>query len=106
VRRWFLDNPDLGCLVEMGLMKGRPDQPFDEAGEPLPMPGDRRRFSRGRADLFFWIDPATCEDAVVVETKYTDWDALAQRNRVHPNLARHDRQIWSYLNGSVDSLVD
>lgn len=33
---------------------------------------------------------------VVIEVKNTDWDAMAAA-RVAPNLARHRRQIWGYL---------
>jgi hypothetical protein len=38
-----------------------------------------------------------------VEVKSTDWDARAP-HRVRPNLARHARQVWRYLDALLPRL--
>jgi len=38
----------------------------------------------------------------LVEVKNTDWDALAQRGTLKPNVARHARRLRSYLRGAVE----
>jgi hypothetical protein len=40
---------------------------------------------------------------VVVEVKNTDWDARAA-HRLRPNLARHARQVWRYLDSLIPEL--
>jgi hypothetical protein len=40
---------------------------------------------------------------VVVEVKNTDWDARAA-HRLRPNLARHTRQVWRYLDSLIPEL--
>lgn len=54
----------------------------------------------GRADLFLWVE-ADRSHVLVAETKWTDWDLLEQRGTMQCNLARHRRQVWSYLEGRV-----
>jgi hypothetical protein len=53
-----------------------------------------------RADLFAWVAPEHRE-AVVLEAKDTNWDALAARGTVRRNLHRHAAQVWRYLNADV-----
>lgn len=54
----------------------------------------------GRADLFLW---AQCDHsyAIVIETKWTDWDRLQRKGTLRRNLGAHRRQVWSYLNGMI-----
>src|SRR6266511_1863092 len=54
------------------------------AAPEVPVPAVRRRY--GRIDL----------PTAVIEVKNTDWDARAD-HRVMPNLSRHARQVWNYL---------
>lgn len=55
---------------------------------------------RGRADLFLWVEPDRSH-ALIAETKWTDWECLERRGSIRRNVARHRRQIWSYLDGRV-----
>lgn len=59
---------------------------------PVSIAGTRR----GRIDLLLDIDSSGKPLLVVMEVKNTDWDARAA-HRVLPNLARHARQVWRYL---------
>ena len=54
----------------------------------------------GRADIFLWIKP-DYSDAVVIESKWTDWDRLQSRGTLRRNLHAHRRQVWSYLDGTI-----
>jgi len=54
----------------------------------------------GRADLFFWLKRDFSE-AVVIETKWTDWEKLHQKGTLRSNLHKHRRQVWSYLDGET-----
>ncbi len=54
----------------------------------------------GRIDLLLAVDDHGRPLLVVVEVKNTDWDARAA-HRLRPNLARHARQVWRY----IDSLM-
>jgi hypothetical protein len=58
---------------------------------------------RGRIDLLLQVEDARRPLLVVMEVKNTDWDARAPR-RVLPNLARHARQVWGYLDAYVPRL--
>jgi hypothetical protein len=40
---------------------------------------------------------------VAVEVKNTDWDARAA-HRLRPNLARHARQVWRYIDSLLPAL--
>jgi hypothetical protein len=51
---------------------------------------------RGRVDLLLRAEEEGRPLLVVVEVKSTDWDARAP-HRVLPNLSRHARQVWGYL---------
>jgi hypothetical protein len=59
-----------------------------------PIAGGGRR--AGRIDLLLVVDDQGRTLLVVVEVKNTDWDARAA-HRLWPNLARHARQVWRYL---------
>ncbi len=61
------------------------------------VPAVRRRY--GRIDLLIEADDSGRPLLVVVEVKNTDWDARAL-DRVMPNLSRHARQVWNYLEAS------
>ncbi len=50
----------------------------------------------GRIDLLLAVEDNGRPLLVVVEVKSTDWDARAP-HRMLPNLARHARQVWRYL---------
>ncbi len=54
----------------------------------------------GRADLFLWAE-ADHSYAIVIETKWTDWDRLQRKGTLRRNLGAHRRQVWSYLNGTI-----
>jgi hypothetical protein len=54
----------------------------------------------GRADLFLWVE-SDRSHALVAEVKWTDWDHLERRATTLCNLARHRRQVWSYLEGRI-----
>lgn len=55
----------------------------------------------GRADLFLWVDDQ--EDyAVITEVKNTNWDELESRGNVARNLSEHRRQLYSYLDGTIE----
>ena len=54
----------------------------------------------GRADLFLWVEPGRSH-ALVAEAKWTDWDRIDRRGTTGRNLARHRRQVWSYLEGRI-----
>jgi hypothetical protein len=58
---------------------------------------------RGRIDLLLDIDDSGKPLLVVMEVKNTDWDARAA-HRVLPNLARHARQVWKYLDALMPRL--
>ena len=58
------------------------------------VPAIRRHY--GRIDLLIEVEDCGLPLLVVVEVKSTDWDARAE-HRVMPNLARHVRQVWDYL---------
>lgn len=42
----------------------------------------------------------------LVEIRNTDWDALAQRGTLRPNVARQARRLRSYLRGIVELIGD
>lgn len=54
----------------------------------------------GRADLFLWVE-RDHSYALVVETKWTDWDRLQRKGTLRRNLGAHRRQVWSYLDGTI-----
>jgi hypothetical protein len=58
---------------------------------------------RGRIDLLLDVDDSGKPLLVVMEVKNTDWDARAA-DRVRPNLARHARQVWRYLDALMPRL--
>ena len=58
---------------------------------------------RGRIDLLLETDDGGRPLLVIVEVKSTDWDARAP-HRVAPNLARHARQVWRYLDALLPRL--
>jgi len=62
---------------------------------------------RGRIDLLLTgTDSATgLPFEVVFEVKNTDWDRIAA-HRVQPNIGRHRRQIWGYLEPLTDQLEE
>jgi hypothetical protein len=41
---------------------------------------------------------------VVLEPKATDWDRLAMA-RIRPNVLRHARQVWTYLESLVERVA-
>ncbi len=57
----------------------------------------------GRIDLLLEVEDKGRPLLVVVEVKSTDWDARAA-HRVLPNLARHARQVWRYLDAFMPRL--
>jgi hypothetical protein len=57
----------------------------------------------GRIDLLLVIDDQGRPLLVVVEVKNTDWDARAA-HRLRPNLARHARQVWRYIDSLLPGL--
>jgi hypothetical protein len=65
------------------------------------VPGVRKRY--GRIDLLIEADDSGRPLLVVVEVKSTDWDARAS-HRVMPNLSRHARQVWDYLESFMPRL--
>ena len=54
---------------------------------------------RGRIDMRL-IDNQEGH-TIVVETKATDWDAMAP-HRVRPNALRHSRQLWRYIEAELE----
>jgi hypothetical protein len=68
-------------------------------------PSDARLGRSGRVDLLLeLLDEASgLPFLVLLEVKATDWDRQAER-RVRPNLARHARQVWSYLEPLTEHL--
>ena len=80
-----------GKLVATEYPKGMVD---GTAAAEYPVPAVRRRY--GRVDLLIDVDDSGRPLLVVVEVKNTDWDARAD-HRVRPNLSRHARQVWNYL---------
>lgn len=63
----------------------------------------RRR--TGRIDLVLegFDDASGLPFRVVIEIKNTDWDRQAP-HRVRPNLGRHRRQLWRYLDAELARL--
>ena len=51
----------------------------------------------GRCDALLVMDAE--RSVAIVEAKNTDWDVLAARGTLEPNLARYARQVWRYLEG-------
>ncbi|HYT90651.1 MAG TPA: hypothetical protein VEL76_18230 [Gemmataceae bacterium] len=80
-----------GRLVATEYPKGMVD---GTAAPEVPVPAVRRRY--GRIDLLIDVDDSGRPLLVVIEVKNTDWDARAD-HRVMPNLSRHARQVWNYL---------
>jgi hypothetical protein len=58
---------------------------------------------RGRIDLLLETDDGGRPLLVIVEVKSIDWDARAP-HRIRPNLARHARQMWRYLDALMPRL--
>jgi hypothetical protein len=60
----------------------------------------------GRADLLL-IDGKT-QFAAIAELKDTDWEGVNQRGTLARNVSRHARQVWSYLDATLerDSSLD
>jgi hypothetical protein len=58
------------------------------------------RDGRRRRRIDIKLDEATKGAVVVVETKATDWDRMAQ-HRVRPNVLRHARQVWRYIEAEL-----
>lgn len=54
----------------------------------------------GRVDLFLWAE-RDHSYAIVIETKWTDWDRLQRKGTLRRNLGAHRRQVWSYLDGTL-----
>jgi hypothetical protein len=71
------------------------------AATEVSVPAVRRRY--GRIDLLIEADDSGRPLLVVVEVKNTDWDARAH-HRVMPNLSRHARQVWNYLEALIPRL--
>ncbi len=71
------------------------------AATEVSVPAVRRRY--GRIDLLIEADDSGRPLLVVVEVKNTDWDARAH-HRVNPNLSRHARQVWNYLEALIPRL--
>jgi hypothetical protein len=94
--RFELDVPpgeDLGKLV----VAEYPRRMVDGTTEAeYPVPGVGRR--SGRVDFLIDVDDSGRPLLAVVEVKNTDWDARAD-DRIRPNLSRHARQVWNYLQG-------
>jgi hypothetical protein len=61
------------------------------------------RGRRGRIDLLLETQDGGRPLLVVVEVKSTDWDARPP-HRIQPNLARHARQVWRYLDALMPHL--
>lgn len=55
----------------------------------------------GRADIFLVVNERY-RYAGLSEVKNTDWEAVAGRGTLPRMVARHARQLWSYLNGTVE----
>jgi hypothetical protein len=53
---------------------------------------------RGRMDIR--LGEATDECTLIVEIKATDWDKILP-HRVRPNVLRHARQIWRYIEAEL-----
>lgn len=70
-----------------------------QAEKPVTVTGGRA----GRIDLLLVIDDQGRPLLVVVEVKNTDWDAHAA-HRLRPNLARHARQVWRYIDSLLPAL--
>jgi len=54
---------------------------------------------RGRVDIR--LDDTKEKYVVVVELKASNWDQMAAR-RVRPNVLRHARQLWRYVETELD----
>jgi hypothetical protein len=80
-----------GRLVATEYPKGMVD---GTAAAEVAVPAVRSRY--GRIDLLADVDDSGRPLLVVIEVKNTDWDARAD-HRVMPNLSRHTRQVWRYL---------
>jgi hypothetical protein len=66
---------------------------------PIAVVGGRA----SRIDLLLTVDDNRRPLLVVVEIKNTDWDARAV-HRLRPNLTRHARQVWRYLDPFMPEL--
>jgi len=54
----------------------------------------------GRSDLFMWLE-SDHSDAVIIESKWTNWDRLHRRGNLNRNLGSHRRQVLSYIDGEI-----
>jgi len=83
---------------ERFLFKAAPEYKKDAAAERPP---DAER-KTGRIDVFMWLDPEHT-DAMIIEAKWTDWDAIKARDNVEPNIESHAAQVSSYLGGTIEA---
>lgn len=54
----------------------------------------------GRSDLFMWLENDH-SDAVIIESKWTNWDHLYLRGTLSRNLGSHRRQVLGYIDGKI-----
>lgn len=95
VRVAYLDEWPVGSTAteEASVRRSRGTAQWAEDGLRKPV----RLRRNGWADVLIqYVNDEGLTTSVILEIKNTDWDRIPEY-RVQPNLSRHRRQVWGYL---------
>jgi hypothetical protein len=101
---YLTDTRDALALAQPAVARGSGRAHWDDQAHKS-QPPSARLGRTGRADLILrgTDDETRLPFYVVIEAKNTDWDTQ-QSHRIKPNVDRHRRQLWSYLEPLLDQV--